>query len=91
MDYFYYNHYAGGLTCCPGENFICPRCAGHGYHNPYDVCIYSFDEDDFDRCYICKGLGHIDWITNVTETGWEKDEIKFLKAQGVWEDKHKHI
>ena len=76
----YYNHYSRGLMSHPFEYKLCPRCKGYGYHLKYDICLYSI-EDDITECYICEGLGCVDWIKNITSSGWEIEELSFMEAE----------
>ena len=81
MEKVYYNYFAKSLVTLPDDKIICLRCEGLGYHKRYDICEDSLDEDDINECYLCEGLGCIDWITRVIEADWKRVELAVMEAE----------
>lgn len=56
---------------------LCPRCQGKGYHDEYDQTEYPYYGTE--ECTLCKGIGAVDWVTNIFKQNWEKDDLEFIE------------
>lgn len=69
------------LCYYPDDKILCPRCKGLGHHEEYDWAEYSIKDEDYHECYLCEGLGNIDWIKRVTMAHWESEELELAAAE----------
>ena len=54
--------------------YKCKPCNGHG-----EVDTGGFMGPIIEKCPVCKGIGKVDWITNIT---WKNIMEKFNKENG---------